>query len=152
MKNPNIFVSTTRLCVHNLPKSIDEKELKAIFLKAAGKKAKITECRIMRDTERVNTKGVAKSRGYAFINFSDHQHAVEALRKTNNDPDLFTDNRRLIVEFSLENKNALLAKEKRLERFQARQKNLKQQKSVKTDDKTNEKDTVTDSKKERKKE
>ncbi|CAC5415567.1 NOP4 [Mytilus coruscus] len=151
LKNPNIFVSTTRLCVHNLPKSIDEKELKAIFLKAAGKKAKITECRIMRDTERVNTKGVAKSRGYAFINFSDHQHAVEALRKTNNDPDLFTDNRRLIVEFSLENKNALLAKEKRLERFQARQKNLKQQKSVKTDDKTNENDTVTDSKKERKK-
>ncbi|XP_052088587.1 RNA-binding protein 28-like [Mytilus californianus] len=151
LKNPNIFVSTTRLCVHNLPKSIDEKELKAIFLKAAGKKAKITECRIMRDTERVNTKGVAKSRGYAFINFSDHQHAVEALRKTNNDPDLFNDNRRLIVEFSLENKNALLAKEKRLERFQARQKNLKQQKSVKTDDTTNEKDTVTNSKKERKK-
>lgn len=47
----------------------------------------------MRDTESVNTKGVAKSRGYAFINFTDHQHAVEALRKTNNDPDLFTDNR-----------------------------------------------------------
>ncbi|XP_076078226.1 RNA-binding protein 28-like [Mytilus galloprovincialis] len=151
LKNPNIFVSTTRLCVHNLPKSIDEKELKAIFLKAAGKRAKITECRIMRDTESVNTKGVAKSRGYAFINFTDHQHAVEALRKTNNDPDLFTDNRRLIVEFSLENKNALLAKEKRLERFQARQKNLKQQKTVKTDDKTNENNTATDSKKEKRK-
>ena len=43
LKNPNIFVSTTRLCVHNLPTSIDEKELKKIFLTAAGNKARITE-------------------------------------------------------------------------------------------------------------
>ena len=44
LKNPNIFVSTTRLCIRNLPITVDDKKLKQEFLKAAGdKSAVITE-------------------------------------------------------------------------------------------------------------
>ena len=42
--NPNVFVSDKRLCVRNLPVSVDNKQLRRIFLKASGSKAaKITE-------------------------------------------------------------------------------------------------------------
>lgn len=130
LKNPNIFVSSTRLCVRNLPTSVDEKQLKKIYLKAADSKtAVITECRIMRDQARVSGQGVAKSRGFGFINFTDHQDALQALRYTNNNPDLFGEKKRLIVEFSLENKAALVAKDKRMERIKARQESLKKNKN-----------------------
>ena len=28
LKNPNVIVSTTRLCVHNVPRSVDDKQLR----------------------------------------------------------------------------------------------------------------------------
>jgi len=68
--------------------------------------------------DRVNSKGLGKSRGYAFVNFTEHKHALEALRMANNNPDLFGENKRLIIEFSLENKAALMAKQKRMENIQ----------------------------------
>ena len=44
LKNINIFVSPTRMVVHNLPKAVDDAKLRKIFLEGAGdKKAKITE-------------------------------------------------------------------------------------------------------------
>ena len=58
LKNTNFFISDTRLSVHNLAPTCDEKKLKKIFLEAVlknGVKApKITECRIMRDGGRVS--------------------------------------------------------------------------------------------------
>ncbi|XP_061195702.1 RNA-binding protein 28-like [Saccostrea echinata] len=85
----------------------------------------------MRDLERMNSKKTGKSRGYAFIiiNFTCHQHALNALRNTNNNADLFGEDKRLIVEFSLENKAALQAKEKRMERQKGRLEALKKAKS-----------------------
>ncbi|KAJ8314554.1 hypothetical protein KUTeg_006704 [Tegillarca granosa] len=91
--------------------------------------AKRMKCRIMRDQARVSGQGVAKSRGFGFINFTDHQDALQALRYTNNNPDLFGEKKRLIVEFSLENKAALVAKDKRMERIKARQESLKKNKN-----------------------
>ena len=43
----------------------------------------------MRDMTQVNSQGVGKSRGFAFINFTEHTHALQALRTTNNSPDVF---------------------------------------------------------------
>ena len=45
----------------------------------------------MRDLDRVNTSGVAKSRGYGFVNFSHHEHALKALHLLNNNPKVFGD-------------------------------------------------------------
>ena len=41
LKNPDIFVSSTRLCVHNLPTSVDDKQLRKIYIRAAKNKAAI---------------------------------------------------------------------------------------------------------------
>ncbi|CAH1799491.1 unnamed protein product, partial [Owenia fusiformis] len=121
LKNPQIFISKTRLCVRNLPTSTGDTDLRQIYLKATGdNKAKISECRIMRDLTRVNEKGVAKSRGYAFIEFTEHKHALAALRQTNNNPAIFGEKKRPIVEFSLENTAALNAKKKRMERIETK--------------------------------
>ncbi|XP_050393218.1 RNA-binding protein 28 isoform X1 [Patella vulgata] len=131
LKNPSVFVSATRLCVHNLPTTLDDQKLRKLFTKVVNdKSSKITECRVMRDLNRVNAQGVAKSRGYAFIEFTKHEHALKALRETNNNPELLGDKKRLIVEFSLENKQALVAKQKRLERQKAKQESLKKSKET----------------------
>ena len=48
LKAINVFVSKTRLCVHNLPKSVDNKKLKALCLQAVkgSKGVRITEVRL----------------------------------------------------------------------------------------------------------
>ncbi|KAK7107273.1 hypothetical protein V1264_015223 [Littorina saxatilis] len=116
LKNMNIFVSSTRLCVHNLPTKVNENELRKIMKQTVDDPAmKMTECRVMRNMDRTNQKGVSKSLGYAFVNFSQHDHALKALKELNNST-VFGENKRPIVEFSLENRKALEAKEKRLEK------------------------------------
>merc|ERR1719419_1628688 len=123
LKNTNFFISDTRLSVHNLPGTCDEKKLKSVFIDALGKggakAAKVTECRIMRDGGRLIAAkgGVGKSRGFGFVSFSSHDAALLALRQVNNNPDVFGEKKRLIVEFSVESSKALLVKEKRLEKI-----------------------------------
>lgn len=45
LKNPLVFISPTRLCIHNLPPKVSDGALKAICFKstAQGKAAKIIE-------------------------------------------------------------------------------------------------------------
>lgn len=43
----------------------------------------------MRDMDRLNASGLGRSRGYAFVTFDKHEHALAALRDTNNSPNLF---------------------------------------------------------------
>ncbi|CAH1251114.1 RBM19 [Branchiostoma lanceolatum] len=120
LKNPAIFVSDVRLCVRNIPLNMGDKDLRRLFLKTLGDKSiSVTESRVMRDLKNVNSQGVGKSRGYGFVSFSQHDHALRALRETNNNPNLFPDGRRLIVEFSLENKLALKKQEMRLTKAKA---------------------------------
>lgn len=117
IKNLNIFVSPTRLVFHNLPTKIDEKQLRRICHQAVGdQQAQIKECRIMRDMDRTDSLGNAKSLGYAFIEFDQHEHALKCLEQLNNNPNTFTDTKRPIVEFSLENRLALNTKAVRLEK------------------------------------
>merc|ERR1719259_1460186 len=122
LKNTNFFISDTRLSVHNLPTTCDEKKLKKIFVDAVVnngvKGPKITECRIMRDGGRVSAaKGQGKSRGFGFVSFATHDQALVALRHVNNNPDIVGEKRRLIVEFSVESTKALQIKEKRMEKI-----------------------------------
>lgn len=128
LKNINIFISPLRLCVRNIPTHVDEKELKKIFKDAAGQSAaKVDECRIMRDRTRLNSAGVGKSQGFGFVSFSEHQHALTALRHVNNNPDIFGKDKRLIVEFSLENRKALETQARRKERFLSKREQQKNQ-------------------------
>ncbi|XP_054845351.1 RNA-binding protein 28 isoform X2 [Eublepharis macularius] len=118
LKDQNIFVSRTRLCVHNLPKSVDDARLRRLMLHAAGgpPSVRIKECRVMRDRKAPAGKGQGQSLGYAFVEFQEHQQALAALRQVNNNPQIFGDQKRPIVEFSLEDRRKLKLKEQRAQR------------------------------------
>jgi len=53
----------------------------------------------MRDLSRVGPSGVGKSRGYAFINFTEHSDALRALKATNNRPEIFGGNKVGVLSF-----------------------------------------------------
>ncbi|XP_064092291.1 RNA-binding protein 28-like [Macrobrachium nipponense] len=114
LKNLNIFISKTRLCINNLPEKFTDGDLRKLFLKHGEPGCKITEARIMRNLRDIGDDGKPKSRGYGFVSFTEHDHALAALRKLNNNPDIFTKNKRPIIEFSMENREIIQAREKRL--------------------------------------
>ncbi|XP_038230157.1 RNA-binding protein 28 isoform X1 [Dermochelys coriacea] len=118
LKDQNIFVSRTRLCVHNLPKALDDQQLRQLLLRAAGggPGLRIKECRVMRNLTAPAGKGRGQSLGYAFVEFEKHEHALAALRHANNNPHLFGPHKRPIVEFSLEDRRKLKLKEQRAQR------------------------------------
>ena len=57
----------------------------------------------MRDLAKLNNKGVGKSRGYAFVNFTEHAHALKALNGFNNNAEVFGEKKvsNIICEFAL---------------------------------------------------
>ncbi|XP_061054007.1 RNA-binding protein 28 [Eubalaena glacialis] len=118
LKDQNIFVSQTRLCLHNLPKAVDDKRLRKLLLNATGgeKGVRIKECRVMRGLKGAHGKINGQSLGYAFAEFQEHEHALAALRHINNNPEIFGPQKRPIVEFSLEDRRKLKIKELRIQR------------------------------------
>ncbi|XP_062503994.1 uncharacterized protein LOC134180824 [Corticium candelabrum] len=117
LKNPNFIVSTTRLCVRNIPLSVNDSQLKGLFAKAGGvPKSGVLQVKVLRNPDRMDSSGIARSRGFAFIEFRDHQAALKALRHTNNNPDCFGPDRRLIVEFALENQQVLKSRHQKMSR------------------------------------
>ncbi|KAJ8927691.1 hypothetical protein NQ314_019822 [Rhamnusium bicolor] len=116
LRNLNMFVSKDRLVVHNLPASWDDKKVRTLFQKYGGPMAIVKEARIMRDMKNVDAQGIGKSKEYGFVAFTKHENALTALRSLNNNPNIFSSNRRPIVTFSIENKKMLNARMKRLEK------------------------------------
>ncbi|EGD73070.1 hypothetical protein PTSG_12213 [Salpingoeca rosetta] len=123
-KNPNMAISKTRLTIHNIPLTVDEKQLKQIVRNTIGK-VKITQVKIVRDEERPGPDGKPRSRGFGFIEFGKHEAALEALRKLNNSPSVFTKQRRPIVQFAWENALVLRALKEKMQRIKSRQEQLK---------------------------
>lgn len=115
LRDINVFVSKTRLCVHNLPKSVDSKKLKSLCLQAVKgvKGVRITECRVIYDKKPEKGQVMGQSLGYGFVQFQDHEHALATLRYLNNNPNIFGSQKRPIVEFSLEDLRKLKIKEMR---------------------------------------
>lgn len=136
LKILHFFVSPTRLSVHNIPIKITDDELRAVFMKAIGedpeyragktRRTGIVECRIMRDLTRVSAGGVCKSKGYGFVEFTSFELAKKALYGTNNNPKVFRNGTRLIVQFSIEDIRALKKRKERIEKSKVKNtKNLK---------------------------
>lgn len=96
----------------------------------------LLQARIMRDMKDIDLNGKGKSKEYGFVNFMQHEHALTALRAVNNNPTIFKPNQRPVVEFSLENRMALKAKEKRAQKSKEKNPNLqvKKDKDSKNDE------------------
>jgi len=141
LKNLNMFVSSTRLCVRNLPPHVDQNKLRTIFSKQVGKNAKITEAKVMMN---MIGGGEPTSKEFAFVSFEKHEDALQALRNVNNNPTIFTQDRRPIVEFSIENRKALLARQKRLEKSREKNPNIKEKTTERQKLETKNKSKVSD--------
>ncbi|XP_035216871.1 RNA-binding protein 28-like, partial [Stegodyphus dumicola] len=122
LKNVNFFVSDKRLMIHNLPKDFNDAKLRNLFKKASNPRAVISEARVMRDFKKIGSQGAPVSRGFGFVSFTQHEDALKALLELNNNPNVFTSQKRPIVEFSVEDKVALLSKQRKLEKNQMRNK------------------------------
>lgn len=112
LQSPNFHVSRTRLVIYNLPKSMTEKELKklcidAVTSRATKQKPQIRQIKFLKDVKKGKVVTKIHSRGVAFVEFSEHQHALVALRVLNNNPETFGPEHRPIVEFAVDNVKTL---------------------------------------------
>jgi len=104
LQSPKFHVSRTRLIIYNLPKTMTINDVKklcreAVISRATRQNPVIRKVNILKNEK----KGVQKhSRGVAFVDFQEHEHALVALRVLNNNPETFGAERRPIVEFALE--------------------------------------------------
>ncbi|KAI3875300.1 hypothetical protein MKX03_000727 [Papaver bracteatum] len=118
LQSPNFHVSRTRLIVYNLPNAISQKQLKKIFVDAvlfrASKQTPVNQqIKFLNETKAAKTTK-NYSRRVAFIQFTEHQHALVALRVLNNNPETFGPERRPIIEFALDNIQTLKLRQRKL--------------------------------------
>ncbi|XP_068722511.1 RNA-binding protein 28-like [Montipora capricornis] len=137
LADPNYFVSPTRLCVRNLPLNVGDNKLKEIFSTSTGRKLHVNSVLIVRSKDRMDSAGRARSLGFGFVEFNNHNDALAALRATNNNPDIFGADRRPIVEFSLENNNVVKAKKRRLDKGRHQQRQVEEEHANTEKPKTN---------------
>ncbi|KAL9333318.1 hypothetical protein Peur_073457 [Populus x canadensis] len=120
LKSPNFHVSRTRLVVYNLPKSMTEKQLKKLFIdavtsRATKQKPVIRQMKFLKNVKKGKVVTKDHSRGVAFVEFTEHQHALVALRVLNNNPETFGPEHRPIVSFALDNVQTLKLRKAKLQ-------------------------------------
>lgn len=64
------------------------RSLGALQVKERAEKARpvVKQVKVLRDADKVNAAGKQASKGLAFAEFSEHEHALCALRQLNNNP------------------------------------------------------------------
>ncbi|XP_073149549.1 uncharacterized protein [Henckelia pumila] len=120
LRSPNFRVSRTRLIVYNVPTTMKEKDLKKLFINAVVSRAKkqkplIQQIKLLEDTKKVENGEKNGRRGVAFIEFTEHQHALVALRVLNNNPGTFGPERRPIVEFAIDDVQKLKLRNEKIQ-------------------------------------
>ncbi|CAN8283795.1 unnamed protein product [Cochlearia groenlandica] len=108
LQSPNFHVSKTRIVIYNLPKSMDETQLRkllvdAVISRATKQKPTIRQIKFLQNEKKgkVDTKNY--SRGVAFVEFTEPDHALVALRVLNNNPETFGPQHRPVIEFAVDN-------------------------------------------------
>uniref|UniRef100_A0A0E0KKB1 RRM domain-containing protein n=1 Tax=Oryza punctata TaxID=4537 RepID=A0A0E0KKB1_ORYPU len=108
LQSPKFHVSRTRLIIYNLPKTMTINDVKklcreAVISRAHKQNPIIRKVNILKNEKKSNSTAQKHSRGVAFVDFQEHEHALVALRVLNNNPETFGAERRPIMEFALEN-------------------------------------------------
>ena len=122
LKSPNYHVSSTRLNVRNVPRAWDEKKLKQLFVEAVTRRAvlarpKVKQVKILREGGQKS----GKSKGIAFVDFTETEHSICALRELNNNPNIWGSDQRPIIEFAIDDIKILKKREARNAMAQRRQ-------------------------------
>ncbi|KAL1208177.1 Serine/arginine-rich splicing factor SC35 [Cardamine amara subsp. amara] len=127
LQSPNFHVSRTRIVIYNLPKSMNQKQLHkllvdAVISRATKQKPSIRQIKFLQNERKgkVDTKNY--SRGVAFVEFMEHEHALVALRVLNNNPETFGPQHRPVIEFAVDNVQKLKIREAKQQQFQQREK------------------------------
>ncbi|XP_010429055.1 PREDICTED: RNA-binding protein 28-like [Camelina sativa] len=127
LQSPNFHVSRTRLVIYNLPKSMNPKQLHKLLVNAVTSRAtkqnpSIRQIKFLQNEKKgkVDTKNY--SRGVAFVEFTEHEHALVALRVLNNNPETFGPQHRPVIEFAVDNVQKLKIREAKQQQFQQRDK------------------------------
>ncbi|KAL0376170.1 UNVERIFIED_CONTAM: RNA-binding protein 28 [Sesamum calycinum] len=120
LRSPNFRISRTRLIVYNVPKTMKENNLRRLFMdavisRATKQKPSIRQIKILKDSKKGKEGEKSRPRGVAFLEFTEHQHALVALRVLNNNPDTFDPEHRPIVEFALDNVQKLKLRQEKLQ-------------------------------------
>lgn len=123
-KNPNLFVSATRICIRNLPRTFTEKEVKELithfieewkhtldfeFMKSHDLKTKkvIHQIKVLRDPTSIE-EGQAKPKGMGFVEVEYPEASQYLIKKLNNFVLSKKTGRGLICELALEDHRTLL--------------------------------------------
>ncbi|GJN22987.1 hypothetical protein PR202_gb10600 [Eleusine coracana subsp. coracana] len=119
LQSPKFHVSRTRLIIYNLPKTMTVNDVKklcreAVISRATKQNPVIQKVNILKNEKKGKVAVQKHSRGVAFVDFQQHEHALVALRVLNNNPGnsycshsvncskRLGAERRPIVEFALE--------------------------------------------------
>ena len=108
-----------RLSVRNLPPSLGEVALRQMALDAAkgapkeAGAAKVTQVKIVRDEARLDERGEPRSRGFGFVQFSEHAHALAALEALADNEKVLAGKRLPLVEFAVDNVQKLRVRDAR---------------------------------------
>ncbi|CAM0876937.1 unnamed protein product [Alopecurus aequalis] len=119
--SPKFHVSRTRLIIYNLPKTMTINDVKklcreAVISRATKQNPVIRKVNILNNEKKGQGTAQKHSRGVAFVDFQEHEHALVALRVLNNNPGTFGAERRPIVEFALEDVEKMRVQKIRNER------------------------------------
>ncbi|KAL4435734.1 hypothetical protein ABPG74_018285 [Tetrahymena malaccensis] len=146
LKNPNNYVSSTRIALMNIPKEeFQEEDIKlyaqAAFVKEHGqeylkKQNPIKQVLLLRDKNKLDKEGIPKSRGIAFIEFNSHEQALSFLEYCVKDKLNFEKKYKKtpIIEFSIEDARKMAKKNKLLEKVKQKQAEKKKEKKELTEE------------------
>ena len=121
-KRSNFLVSDCRLSVRNLPPAVDETGCATSRLgggaRAASGSAKVKQVKIIRDEGRLDQHGLPRSRGFGFVQFEQHEHALAALHHLSDNEGALGggEKRRLLVEFAVDDVRKLRILEAKMNR------------------------------------
>jgi nucleolar protein 4 len=132
-KNPNLFVSKTRMCVRNLDKRMNEKSLAEFCTsftndwkttlsgeerKDASQQKLVYQFKVLKDKGKTDQEGKPKNSGIGFIEVTNPFLAMYYINNMNN----FIMNKKrprgLIIDFALEDHRKLLKRNQKLESVQ----------------------------------
>ena len=131
--NPNVMVSSTRLLFKNIPKSLNENDLKTLIKKIITtadpsiiNQKLFNQVKIIKETERFDKNGNHLSKGFAFIEFKKHDFALIAMKECNGNSKYFGEKHKPIVEFALEDHRILRIRKLKLSRQKKHLKEIQQ--------------------------